>query len=93
MREEMKEEELPSPIPMQIDTSGSNSSGAALNQSTLVLALEQLNLIASVDITPGPQAQASLKATVTTLFKVISNILGAPLEPKFRKLPKKSGAV
>ena len=30
---------------------------------------------------------------VTTLFKIISNILMQPFEPKFRKLPKGSQSV
>jgi len=37
--------------------------------------------------------KAKVKAVVTTLFKVISNILTSPFEPKFRKLPKNAGSV
>lgn len=31
-----------------------------------------------------------LRASVETLHKVVTNILSQPMEPKFRKLPKKS---
>lgn len=34
-----------------------------------------------------------IKTSVNTLFKVVNNILGAPLEPKYRKLPKENEKV
>ena len=39
------------------------------------------------------EKKAKVKAVVTTLFKVISNILTSPFEPKFRRLPKSAGSV
>lgn len=36
------------------------------------------------------EAQTRVRATVQTLFKVLTNIQTAPFEQKFRKLPKKS---
>jgi len=42
------------------------------------------------EIVDGPDKMATLKGIVNTLFKVIGNIQNQPMEPKFRKLPKKS---
>ena len=39
------------------------------------------------------EKKAKVKAVITTLFKVISNILTSPFEPKFRRLPKNAGSV
>lgn len=39
------------------------------------------------------EKRAKIKAVVSTLFKVISNILDSPFEPKFRRLPKNAGSV
>lgn len=36
------------------------------------------------------EVQAKLRQTVQTLFKILTNIQGAPLEQKFRRLPKKN---
>ena len=49
-----------------------------------------LNNIYSVDIPSGPDQRPLLKATIDLLFKIISNIIAQPMEPKYRKLPKKS---
>lgn len=37
--------------------------------------------------------KAKVKGVVQVLFRVISNILTSPMEPKFRKLPKESKMV
>jgi hypothetical protein len=39
------------------------------------------------------QDQSQLRATVTTLFKVVTNIVSNPMEPKFRSLSKTSKAL
>mmetsp|Transcript_21952 Transcript_21952/g.29340 ORF Transcript_21952/g.29340 Transcript_21952/m.29340 type:complete len:145 (-) Transcript_21952:739-1173(-) len=39
------------------------------------------------------EKKAKVKAVTTTLFKVISNVLTSPFEPKFRKLPRNSNTV
>lgn len=39
------------------------------------------------------EKKAKVKAVISTLFKIISNILNSPFEPKFRKLPKAAGSV
>ena len=39
------------------------------------------------------EKKARVKAIVSTLFKIISNVLTSPFEPKFRKLPKNSNTV
>lgn len=44
-------------------------------------------------ITDPAEKKAKLKAVTTTLFKVVSNILTSPFEPKFRKLPRNSNTV
>lgn len=36
------------------------------------------------------EVQAKLRQSVQTLFKILTNIQGAPFEQKFRRLPKKS---
>ena len=43
---------------------------------------------------PTPEEKkAKVKGVIQTLFKVISNIITSPFEPKFRKLPKNAGTV
>lgn len=44
-------------------------------------------------ITDPVEKKAKVKAVTTTLFKVVSNILTSPFEPKFRKLPRNSSTV
>lgn len=39
------------------------------------------------------EQKAKVKAVVSTLFKIISNILTSPFEPKFRKLPRGANSV
>ena len=54
-----------------------------------------LNELSDNDVQAADPAEkkAKLKAVITTLFKIISNILTSPFEPKFRKLPKTSKSV
>ena len=43
---------------------------------------------------PDPvEKKTKIRAVTTTLFKVVSNILQSPFEPKFRKLPRNSSTV
>ena len=37
--------------------------------------------------------KVEMRTTVTTLLKIVSNILLNPMDPKFRKLPKHSKAL
>lgn len=41
----------------------------------------------------GLDDRASLQVTLTTLFKIVTNISANPMEPKFRKLGKTSKAL
>ena len=54
-----------------------------------------LNEIQDSDIklTDPQEKKAKVKAVISVLFKVISNILMQPFEPKFRKMPKGSASV
>ena len=53
--------------------------------------LKTLNI--DPEFTDPTEARARLRAVITTLVKVIGNILSSPMEPKFRKLPKQAGSV
>jgi len=44
-------------------------------------------------ITDPIEKKARVKAVVSTLFKVVSNILTSPFEPKFRKIPRNANTV
>ena len=46
-----------------------------------------------VRIDDPAEKKAKIKGIVSTLFKIISNILTSPFEPKFRKLPRNSKTV
>ena len=46
-----------------------------------------------IRIADATEKKAKIKGVVTILFKIISNILTSPFEPKFRKLPKGSASV
>ena len=54
-----------------------------------------LDILQESDIkeTDPVEKKAKVKLVVSTLFKVISNILTSPFEPKFRKLPRHSNSV
>jgi len=82
-----------------INTAGNNA--AAVNKPDVspltvsekaMICLDNLseNDITGADVT---EKKAKVKAVVSTLFKVISNIITSPFEPKFRRLPKNAGSV
>ena len=58
------------------------------------IALDNLKILNIEATTPDPtEARAKLKGIITTLVKIIGNIINSPMEPKYRKLPKKAESV
>ena len=85
-----------------INTTGEeNKQGGVINRPSVVtLSVSEkaticLNTLQESDIQVEDHAEkkAKIKGVVTTLFKIISNILTSPFEPKFRRLPKNAGSV
>lgn len=64
-------------------------------ESVIEKALRYLDNMADSDImiTDPVEKKTKIRAVTSTLFKVISNILQSPFEPKFRKMPRNSNTV
>ena len=88
-----------------IDTSGGAQRQASVEEEKKEVDISPLSVtekamicldnIQDSDIqAPTPEEKkAKVKGVIQTLFKVISNIITSPFEPKFRKLPKNAGTV
>lgn len=57
-----------------------------------MICLTELNE-SDIRVADPAEKKVKVKGVVSTLFKVISNILTSPFEPKFRKLPKGAASV
>ena len=82
-----------------IETSEESKEGGDRPQVTPLTVSEKamicLDNLQENDIRMSDPAEnkAAIKGVVTTLFKVISNILTSPFEPKFRRMPRHAKSV
>lgn len=78
-------------------TSGlTQGEGSRLDRETVTeMAMRYLDNLQESDIliSDPVEKKAKVKLVVTTLFKVISNVLTSPFEQKFRRLPRHSATV
>jgi hypothetical protein len=68
-----------------IDTTQKNENLSTKEQAGTCLAV-----MATSEI---PTSDGNVKESIELLFKIVNNILGNPMEQKFRKIPKKSQAL
>ena len=61
-----------------------------IRESMTDQALVCLNNIKFLDIHQGPEAQQKLQACIDTLYKVVTNVIHAPDDPRYKRLSAKS---